>query len=231
MAVCLGLTGLCLHDYHGRGLSEISNGTRGYGTPRTAGLVSFEIVGFPSEGKGMIWRMMKYKLLAGVVPAGLLIWFILTGLLADGRVLWFESARTPTMTPMALAMAVGPSDDAPDLRIISLDFDPELSGEGTCDGLDHRTLLMAVDNRGKNAQNDVLVTLRIRGSTDKDALISQSQTIASLASGEVKVLKFSGFTSLPTRDSYDLEIEVKPVPGERNVTDNRKLVTLCISKP
>lgn len=138
--------------------------------------------------------------------------------------------KPPEAPPKALAVAAS-SDDACDLRIISLDLDPPPNGDGSFSGFEKRTLLAAVDNQGKTTENNVIVTLEIRGPADTEPLVSQTQTIPSLAPGEVKVLKFTGFTSLPARPSYSVLVDLKPAIGERNVADNHKSLELQAIKP
>lgn len=165
-------------------------------------------------------------------PIRALVAAILVGTLAVGCASVVESEQKPVSpTPRALGAVATAVDDTPDVRVISVDFDPPLDSDGSCTSLDKRTLLVAVDNRGKKAENDVLVRLEIKGPEDKDALISQSRTVASVASGEVKVLKFTGFASLPARPVYNLIVDVRPVVGERSVDDNHKSLEVRISKP
>lgn len=133
--------------------------------------------------------------------------------------------------PKALAAAATPIDDTPDVRIISMDFDPPLPSDGSLSSIENRTLLVAVDNQGKKTESDVVVSLEIRGPGDKDALLSQSQTIASLGCGEVKVLRFTGLAPLPARPLYSAVIAANPVPGEVNLDDNRKSLEFRLSKP
>lgn len=148
---------------------------------------------------------------------------ILVGLLGAGCVGVVQSEQQPANpTPKALISAATVVDDTPDVRVISMDFDPPLNSDGSCTTLAQRTLLVAVDNRGKKAENDVVVKLEIKGPEDKEALISQLRTVSSVASGEVKVLKFTGFASLPARPVYNLVVDVQPVVGELSVDDNHK---------
>lgn len=165
------------------------------------------------------------------VRCGLLVAAALVGLLLGGCAGSAEPEQEAvSQMPKALAAAATPVDDAPDVRIISLDFDPPLNSDGSLPSFDKRTLFVAVDNQGKKAESDVVVSLEIRGPDDKEPLLSQSQTVASLGCGEVKVLRFGGLAPLPVRSSYTLVVSANPVPGEINVGDNRKSLELHLSK-
>jgi hypothetical protein len=154
---------------------------------------------------------------------------IVIGLLAAGcsSPALFQQPAAPT--PPALLQRAS-ADSAPDVRIISLDFVPPIKDDGTCDDLANRTLLVVVDNRGALSENGVEVKLEVSGQSDGDTLVSQSQTIPVLSSGEAKVLKFSNFLPPQNRPTYNLKVDVKPVQGERNVDDNHKTLVLRVTK-
>jgi hypothetical protein len=132
-----------------------------------------------------------------------------------------KAVNNPTLTPA----------DTHDVRIISLHLEPAINNNGTVDTLENRTLLVAIDNNGNKAESNISVALAVKSDSDKESLISQTQNITTLAPGEVKVLKFGGLSTLPSRPAYKLIVDTVAVPGEVKTADNSKTLELIIKKP
>ncbi|MCL5958829.1 MAG: hypothetical protein M1358_05830 [Chloroflexi bacterium] len=119
-----------------------------------------------------------------------------------------------------------PSSDHHDVAIISVDFDPPLTqGRLAAVPLDKLALLVAVDNKGNKAETGLSVQAKLMGESEADTIESKSLTIDSLAPGEARVVKFTGFAA-PARSSYFLKVEVQPISGEIVTNDNSKTIQL-----
>ena len=143
----------------------------------------------------------------------------IVALSASGCTLSVEVLQRAEPTPRAVA-TVAPAKHA--IAILAIDFDPPLGDvEALAEG--GVTLLVAVENQGLSAEQNLVVTARL---VDVSALgvqrdlLSESVTVPLIEPGELKVVRFEQVSGLPLRDSYALLIEVPPVPGEAVSTDN-----------
>ena len=72
-------------------------------------------------------------------------------------------------------------------------------------------------NTGDNQEVRVEVTLTIPNGT---APIVKKQTIDLLDIGETKAVTFKDFPAVPFGEKTTVQVSVKPVPGETNLTNN-----------
>ena len=120
---------------------------------------------------------------------------------------------------------------APDERgiaVMGIDFDPPLDAEQllASGGV---TLLVAVENQGRGAEPSVRVTARLFDPEGAETdLANETVTVKSLDPGELRVVRFNQVTELPIRERYKLLIEVTPVSGERELSDNVKTYDIIV---
>jgi hypothetical protein len=118
------------------------------------------------------------------------------------------------------------------LAIMGVDFDPPLeAGQILASG--GVTLLVAVENQGRVAEPTARVTARLYDPETPRSpdLASETVTARSLEPGEVRVVRFTQVTNLPVRPRYKLAVEVSPVPGERELSDNVRTYDIIVHPP
>ena len=118
-----------------------------------------------------------------------------------------------------------------DLAILAIDFDPPLEHRELWAQRRHVTLLVALENRGLSLEEEARVSAELCELNQSEPLLRQSTTLASLAPGEVEVVRFSGISNVPYRRGYQLEVRISPVDGEWALTNNAKVYELTIKEP
>lgn len=115
-----------------------------------------------------------------------------------------------------------------DLAIAALDFDPALSSNQL--GLGKPvSLLVAVENKGNRQQSGVVVSAQLV-SQDRQQVLMQSQRILNvLAAGDVSVVRFPSSVTALNQRAYTLTIQVQPVPGETDHTNNKRLLEIQLN--
>ncbi len=125
-----------------------------------------------------------------------------------------------------------PPTVAPDergLAIMGVDFDPPLeAGQILTNG--GVTLLVALENQGRKTEPAARVTARLYDAQSHPGadLASETITVRALAPGELRVVRFTQVNALPVRSRYKLAVEVSPVPGERELDDNVRLLDIIV---
>ncbi len=118
------------------------------------------------------------------------------------------------------------------MAVLAVDFDPPLEydkimerrkrGEGI-------TLLVAVENTGIRAEQNITVQVQLSKEDEKPFLEKQG-VIDAIAPGEIKLFHFKD-TDIPFSYEYHLSVHVLPVPGETRLLDNQKNYDLLITQP
>jgi hypothetical protein len=108
------------------------------------------------------------------------------------------------------------------LAILAVDFEPPLDYQQLIIRRRAIDLLVAVENRGTSTERDVTVRARLSTPEDPELLLAQGAIIASIAPGEIQVVRFGQLGRLPYHQLYHLEVLVEPVEGETNLGDNGK---------
>jgi hypothetical protein len=138
----------------------------------------------------------------------------------------------PSIEVLQPASPLPPPTVAPDeraLAIMGVDFDPPLEA-GKILNRGGVTLLVALENRGRQTEQVARVTARLY---DPDSplgadLANETITVRSLAPGELRIVRFTQVNDLPVRSHYKLAIEVSPVPGERELDDNVHIYDILV---
>ena len=79
---------------------------------------------------------------------------------------------------------------------------------------------VTVENSGDSAETSVEVTLTIEGTKSHPNPIKRTETIDVINSGEQQVVKFQDLGQPPLVESTTVKVDVKPVLGETNTTNN-----------
>ena len=119
-----------------------------------------------------------------------------------------------------------------DLAVLAVDFDPPLNyqeivacrsrGEGI-------TLLVAVENTGVSAEQNVLVQAKLSERLSKTVYVEKQGTIETIAPGEIKIVHLRD-TDIPFSFEYTLSVSIVPVAGETRLEDNSKTYDLLITQ-
>ena len=80
---------------------------------------------------------------------------------------------------------------------------------------------VTVENSGESAETSVVVTLTIQGTKNHPTPISKTETIDLINPSEQKVVEFKNLGQLPFVESTTVKVDVKPVPGETNTSNNQ----------
>lgn len=107
-----------------------------------------------------------------------------------------------------------------DLALVSLTFDPPLHTITSIAEARQAQLVAAVDNRGTQREEGIVVTAVLRTLESGEIRGVQTRTIGQLAPGEVRVVYFGYIENLPYADQYAITVQVAPVSGELNVDNN-----------
>lgn len=125
--------------------------------------------------------------------------------------------QSPLPQPIA---TVAPAAHA--IALIGVDFDPPLE-QFRITASASLTLLVAVENRGLLAEPQVAVTARLWDPAVADApvmLLDETVLAREVASGEVRIVRFSEVQRLPVRNRYVLEVAVTSAAGDAFMEDN-----------
>ncbi|MGQ9554195.1 MAG: hypothetical protein ACUVWR_08800 [Anaerolineae bacterium] len=121
-----------------------------------------------------------------------------------------------------------------DLAVLAVEVDPPLdSVVRPISGAINFQLLVAVENRGDQAERDVIVEAWLKAPNGRDeVVILNGKTIVPyLAPGEVKVAKVSASGVIPMLSSYLIVVTVRPVPSETYVGNNTSQYQVTVSLP
>ena len=129
-------------------------------------------------------------------------------------------STTVVGTPDAFASPL--SEEAPvhNLAVLAVDFDPPLDYEQLILQRQSVVLLVAVENTGTSTERDVTVRARLSTPEDADLVLSQGASLATIAPGEIQVVRFGRLGHIPYHQTYHLEVVVDAVAGESNLSDN-----------
>ncbi len=176
------------------------------------------LVGLLRKGAAMFWLVLL------VVLAGC------AGALEVTDTTEQKATRVPASYTTAVA---GPTVVAPEhnLGVVGIDFDPsleyrEILKRGSL------TLLVAVENSGRQAESKVEVHARLSVNSDSvaDAFSAEGRrVIEQIAPGEIVIVHFEGIDKIPIRSRYTLEVGVAPVADEATLSDNERSFDIFVN--
>lgn len=136
---------------------------------------------------------------------------------------------TPVIsTPEPFASPLSTGDKDHNLAVLAVDFDPPLDYQQLIIRRTSVALLVAVENTGTSTERDITVRAQLSTPEDPDILFTQEASIASIAPGEIQVVRFAELDWIPYHQTYHLEVTVDPVEGERDLSDNQKAFDIQI---
>jgi len=131
-------------------------------------------------------------------------------------------------TPEAFTSPLSAGSKTHNLAVLAVDFDPPLNYKQLILRQQSVALLVAVENTGTSTERDVTVRAQLTSAEDADLLLTQGASLASIAPGEIKVVRFARLGKIPYHQTYRLEVAVDVVDGENNSTDNQKAFEIQI---
>ena len=137
--------------------------------------------------------------------------------------------KTPAAsTPELLTSPLAEDDGKHNLAVMAVDFDPPLSYKQLIIRRQAIALLVVVENTGTETEQDVAVQARLSAPADPEFVLTQDASVASIAPGEVQIVRFDGLDKIPYHPAYYLEVVVVPVDGEIELSDNSKAFDIQI---
>jgi hypothetical protein len=122
-----------------------------------------------------------------------------------------------------------PADDGKhNLAVMAVDFDPPLSYKQLIVRRQAIALLVVVENTGTETEQDVAIRVRLSTPEEPEFLLTQDASVASIAPGEVQIVRFDPLGEIPYHQAYHLEVLVDPVDGEADLGDNSKAFDIQI---
>jgi len=131
-------------------------------------------------------------------------------------------------TPDTLTDSTPPGDGTHNLAVLAVDFDPPLTYQQLILRPQSVELLVVIENTGKVTENDVTVRAQLSTPHNPDYLLTHGASVASIAPGEVQIVRFARLSEIPFYETYNLEVIVEPVVGEIDLTDNTKAFELQV---
>jgi hypothetical protein len=173
-----------------------------------------------------MWPSNGRLVLPGIAVLLLLSVLSLVGCV-DVRIVDRESGVS---TPDTLTNPIPPGDGTHNLAVLAVDFDPPLTYQQLLIRPQSVELLVAIENTGKVTERDVTVRAQLSTPQDPDGLLTQGASVASIAPGEIQIVRFSRLSEIPFHETYILEVVVEPVVGETDLTDNTRAFELQIHR-
>ena len=137
--------------------------------------------------------------------------------------------KTPAASsPEQLTEPLPVDDGKHNLAVMAVDFDPPLSYKQLMVRREAVALLVVVENTGTETEQDVVVQARLSAPADPEFVLTQDASVASIAPGEVQIVRFDGLDKIPYHPAYYLEVVVVPVEGEIELSDNSKAFDIQI---
>jgi hypothetical protein len=123
---------------------------------------------------------------------------------------------------------ISPADGERNLAVLAVDFDPPLSYEQLIARRQTVALLVAIENTGTRTERNVLVRVQLSTEEDSSLLLTQGASVASIAPGEIQIVRFARLGEIPYHQSYRLEVAVDAVEWESDTSDNKKAFDIHI---
>jgi hypothetical protein len=137
--------------------------------------------------------------------------------------------KTPAAsTPELLTSPLAVDDGKHNLAVMAVDFDPPLSYKQLIVRREAVALLVVVENTGTETEQNVAVQVRLSTPADPEFVLTQDASVASIAPGEVQIVRFDRLGEIPYHQAYYLEVVVVPVDGEIDFSDNSKAFDIQI---
>jgi len=136
----------------------------------------------------------------------------------------------PSDTPGLSVSPLSAEEGDHDLAVMAAVLDPPLEYEQLILRRQSVTLLVAIENKGASTERNVTVHANLTSPRDAKLSLSQEATIASIAPGEIQIVRFARLQEIPYYTAYRLEVSVDAVAGELDLGDNGKVYDVRISR-
>jgi hypothetical protein len=104
--------------------------------------------------------------------------------------------------------------------VAAVDFDPPLNYQQLIIQSRSVALLVAVENSGDSIEHDVIVRLQLTSPDEAGLFQTRETSLAEIAPGEVRVVRFAHLGEIPHHQTYHLEVMIEPLDGESRYADN-----------
>jgi hypothetical protein len=131
-------------------------------------------------------------------------------------------------TPDAFTSPLGTDHEQHNLAVMAVDFDPPLDYQQLIIRQQSIDLLVVIENTGAFTERDVTVRAQLTTPEDPELLLTHGASVASIAPGEIQLVRFDRLGQIPYHQSYHLEVMVDPVSDETVTSDNRKAFDIQI---
>jgi hypothetical protein len=92
---------------------------------------------------------------------------------------------------------------------------------------DHLALMAVIENQGTGIARDIPVRITVSDDT-REVLLESTQFVDELLAGASTIVHFEQRTSIPTRSSYELLVEVMPAAEETITSNNVRAYSVSI---
>lgn len=140
------------------------------------------------------------------------------------------NATPAASTPQPFASASAPESQQHNLAILAVDFSPPLNYQQLIVRPQSVELLVAIENTGHSTERNVTARAELSTPEDPELFLTQGASMASIAPGEVQVVRFGHLGEIPYHQKYRLEVMVDPVDGESELGNNRKAFDIQIQQ-
>lgn len=135
---------------------------------------------------------------------------------------------SPASMPDTFTSPLPEPGEKHNLAVLAVDFDPPLNYQQLIVRRQSVELLVAVENTGTVTEKNVTVRAQLTTPKDSDLLLTRGASVASIAPGELQVVRFGRLGEIPYHRVYYLEVVVDPVDGETDHGDNKKAFEIHI---
>ena len=133
-----------------------------------------------------------------------------------------QDGAQPNKLPVTPTVAV----PAHDLALTAV----EMAGSTISLRPDHLALMAVVENQGTETARNIPVRVMV-SDTSREVLLESTQYVDELPAGDTTIVRFEQRTSIPTRSSYELLIEVVPTLEETITSNNVRAYNVAIDLP
>lgn len=127
-----------------------------------------------------------------------------------------------TAQPVATAVVV----PVPDLALTAV----EMMNNTVNLRSDRLALMAVVENQGTGTARDIPVRVTVSDDT-RQVLLESTQFVDELPAGDTTIVRFEQLTSIPTRSSYELQVEVVPDVEETVTSNNVRTYNVAVDLP
>ena len=113
-----------------------------------------------------------------------------------------------------------------DLRVAAIELDSKQSAlnEG------HLELLVVIENRGSEPEQDVPVRIILSDDADQ-VVLDSTEYVTLIAKRDTAIIRFQGNLPGMLKSHYQLRVEVGSAPDETNVLNNIRVYDVAINEP